>query len=101
MNRRRKLTATDTMPAMQLAHNVPSAPTCTSHADWQQECLTEARGILADIAHHPDTLVVLACRVVCRCSVGATEQADALGLMHLLGVGHHSKHQTQQWRATL
>ena len=52
---------------------------------WQQDCLVEARGILADFAHHPDTLVVLACRVICAHGSDAAEHADALGVSRLLG----------------
>jgi len=90
MSRRRKPGATGAIPAKQPADDAPSTPRCCTQADWQQERLTEARGILADMAHHPDTLVVLACRVVCGCSVDATEQADALGLMRLLIAQHHN-----------
>ncbi|UWQ93433.1 hypothetical protein K3727_16855 [Rhodobacteraceae bacterium M382] len=51
---------------------------------WQQDRLVEARGVLADVAHHPETLVVLACRVICTHGSDAAEQADALGVMRLL-----------------
>lgn len=62
-----------------------SAPICrVAQSHWRHERLIEARGILADIAHHPDTLVILACRVVCGCSTDAVERADALGIMRLL-----------------
>jgi hypothetical protein len=44
----------------------------------------EARGILADIVHHPDTLIILACRVVCAHSPDPGERTDALGVMRLL-----------------
>ena len=90
MSRPRKLGEVSAASIPQPAHNAPSAPTCSAQADWQQERLTEARGILADMAHHPDTLVVLACRVVCGCSVDATEQADALGMMRLLIAQRHN-----------
>ncbi len=56
----------------------------TIYEDWQQDRLNEARGILADIAHHPDTLVVLACRVICTHSSDPIEHADALGVSRLL-----------------
>ena len=32
--------------------------------DWMQDRLAEARGILADITQHPDSLVILSARVV-------------------------------------
>jgi len=60
------------------------ASTSAAQLHWQQERLLEARGILADIAHHPDTLVLLACRVVCGCSSDAKERTDALGVIRLL-----------------
>lgn len=46
--------------------------------------LAEARGILADAAHHRDRLVILACRVVARLTDDAAERAEAIGLRHLL-----------------
>lgn len=63
-----------------------STTTGTTQLQWRQERLIEARGVLADIAHHPDTLVLLACRVVCGCSTDPVERADALGVMRLLDV---------------
>ncbi len=69
-----------TSPALgaQIAHRV-------IYEHWQQDRLVEARGILADFAHHPDTLVVLACRVICTHGSDAVEHADALGVSRLLG----------------
>ena len=32
--------------------------------DWPAERLAEARGIVADFVHHPDSLIVLACRAI-------------------------------------
>ena len=32
--------------------------------DWREERLRDARSVLADIANHPSSLVLLACRVV-------------------------------------
>lgn len=60
------------------------ASTCAAQSHWRQERLPEARGILADIAHHPDTLVLLACHVVCGCSSDTKERTDALGVIRLL-----------------
>jgi hypothetical protein len=64
--------------------DAPSAPTCILQSQWHQERLTEARVIVADIAHHPDTLVVLACRAICAHSSDTLECADAQGLIRLL-----------------
>jgi hypothetical protein len=95
----RTLGEAGTAPAMQPIHDAPSASTRNTQADWQQERLNEARGILADMVHHPDTLVVLACRVVCGRSEDATERTDALGLMRLLNAQHHTQRPTQRRRA--
>ncbi|MFT4959507.1 MAG: hypothetical protein ACI92Z_000582 [Paracoccaceae bacterium] len=57
----------------------------TIYEDWQQDRLNEARAVLADIAHYPDTLVVLACRVICTHGSDPIEHADALGVSRLLG----------------
>ncbi|OZA18755.1 MAG: hypothetical protein B7Y02_01270 [Rhodobacterales bacterium 17-64-5] len=46
--------------------------------------LTEARGILADVPQHPETLVILAARVVAGQTNDASECADAIDLMRLL-----------------
>jgi hypothetical protein len=66
------------------ATETPSAPKGTAHSHWRQERMLEARGVLADIAHHPDSLVVLACQVICAHSPEPGERADALGVLHLL-----------------
>jgi hypothetical protein len=51
---------------------------------WHADRLAEARGIVADVAHHPDTLVLLACRVICTHTLDPLERTEALGLMQLL-----------------
>ena len=55
------------------------ATDCT--ADWMQNRLTEARGVLADTTQHPDTLVILAARVVAGQTDSASECADAIDLL--------------------
>ena len=52
--------------------------------DWIQDRLAEARGILADTAHHPESLVILAARVVAGQTDSACECADAIDLLRLL-----------------
>jgi len=60
-------------------------PLTQSHPrEWQEDRLAEARGIVADVAHHPDTLVLLACRVICTHTLDPLERAEALGLLQLL-----------------
>ena len=52
--------------------------------EWHEDRLAEARGIVADVAHHPDSLVLLACRVICAHSPDPLERVEALGLMRVL-----------------
>ena len=46
--------------------------------------LTEARGVLADTTQHPNTLVILAARVVAGQTNSARECADAIDLLYQL-----------------
>ena len=57
----------------------------SSACDWMHDRLTEARGILADVPQHPETLVILACRVVVAQTNDASECADAVELLRFLG----------------
>ena len=52
--------------------------------DWMQDRLAEARGILADITQHPDSLVILSARVVVGQTDSAGECADAIDLLRQL-----------------
>ncbi len=52
--------------------------------DWMQDRLTEARRILADAIQHPETLVILAARVVAGQTDDAGECADAIDLLRLM-----------------
>lgn len=52
--------------------------------DWVRTRLTEARGILADTAQHPNSLVILAARVVAGHTDDARECQDALDLLRQL-----------------
>ena len=56
----------------------------TSTGDWMLERLTEARGILAETRQHPNTLVILAARVVAGQTNDARECADAIDLLRHL-----------------
>ena len=53
-------------------------------SDWMQDRLAEARGILANITQHPDSLVILAARVVAGQTDSASECADAVSLWRQL-----------------
>ena len=61
-----------------LAHPLVVA---SSTANWMQDRLTEARGVLADTIQHPNTLVILAARVVAGQTNSASECADAIDLL--------------------
>ena len=60
----------------------PAAAPCP--ADWPAQRLAEARGIVADFVHHPDSLIVLACRAIAAHSVDPQEGREALALAGLL-----------------
>jgi hypothetical protein len=66
-----------------LLPNPPVIPTSTT-GDWMHDRLTEARGVLADTTQHPDSLVILAARVVVGQSDDARECGDALEVLRLL-----------------
>ena len=61
----------------------PVIPTSATD-DWMHDRLTEARGVLADTTQHPDSLVILAARVVIGQSNDARECGDAIDLLRLL-----------------
>ena len=50
-------------------------------SDWMQDRLTEARAILVEAPLHPDSLVILAARVVAGQTDSARECADAIDLI--------------------
>ena len=66
-----------------LLSHPPAIPTSTT-GDWMHDRLTEARGVLADTTQHPDSLIILAARVVVGQSDDAVECGDALEVLRLL-----------------
>ena len=66
-----------------LLSDPPVIPTSTT-GDWMHDRLTEARGVLADTAQHPESLVILAARVVVGQTDDARECGDALEVLRLL-----------------
>ena len=62
----------------------PPATSTTPTGDWMHDRLTEARGVLADTTQHPDSLVILAARVVVGQTDDARECGDAIDLLRLL-----------------
>jgi hypothetical protein len=63
-----------------------SHPTFAASAScgWIQKRLTEARAILVEAPLHPDSLVILAARVVAGRTASAIECADAVDLWRQL-----------------
>ena len=61
-----------------LSHPLSSASVAS---DWMQDRLIEARGILADVPQHPESLVILAARVVAGQTDDSGECADAIDLL--------------------
>ena len=63
-----------------------SLPTSAASAscEWMQDRLTEARAILVEAPRHPDSLVILAARVVAGQTDSASECADAVDLWRQL-----------------
>ena len=55
-----------------------------SHIDWMQDRLLEARGILVDALRHPDSLVILAARLVAGQTDSPIECAEAIDLWRRL-----------------
>ena len=65
---------------MNQPHTHPMSITPRASA-WMEDRLTEARCILADALQHPDSLVILAARVIAGQSTCASECADAVDVI--------------------
>ncbi|EKD60107.1 MAG: hypothetical protein ACD_54C00933G0002 [uncultured bacterium] len=52
--------------------------------DWMHDRLTEARGVLANTSQHPESLVILAARVVVGQTDDTRECGDAIDLLRQL-----------------
>ena len=50
-------------------------------SNWPADRLAEARAVIADVAHHSDHLIRLACNVLVAHGVTATERKDARVLL--------------------
>ncbi len=69
--------------------NMPFSPACstapcrsvTGDDNWPQDRLAEARAVIADVAHHSDHLVRLACIVLAAHGDTAAEREDAQRLL--------------------
>ncbi len=62
----------------------PTASEAPCPPGWPAQRLTEARGIVADFVHHPDSLIILACRAIAAHSPEEQERREALAVAGLL-----------------
>ena len=69
---------------MNMALSYPPIIPTSDIGDWMHDRLTEARGVLADVSRHPETLVILACRVVAGQTRDQRECAEAVDLIRFL-----------------
>jgi hypothetical protein len=51
---------------------------------WRADRLAEARAVIADVAHHGDHLIRLACNVLVRHGESDTERRDARALLFVI-----------------
>lgn len=58
------------------------------HPTWRADRLAEARTVVADVAHHSDHLIRLACRVLMQHGETGTEREDARLLLLILDAQH-------------
>ena len=70
------------IPSANVDCNSTDAAPCP--ADWPAQRLSEARSIVADFIHHPDSLIILACRAIAAHSPEEQEGREALALAGLL-----------------
>lgn len=70
------------IPASNVSGKSTDAAPCP--ATWPAQRLAEARGIVADFVHHPDSLILLACRAIAAHSPEEQEGREALALAGLL-----------------
>ena len=69
-------------------------------APWLADRLAEARAVIADVAHHSDHLIRLACNVLVAHGEAATEREDARVLLVVLEarspLRHRHHHRSDQ-----
>ena len=79
---------------------MPFSPTCraapcssVTHDDnWPQYRLAEARAVIADVAHHSDHLIRLACRVLAVHGDTPAEREDAQRLLVVIDARRPVRH---------
>ncbi len=58
---------------------------------WPADRLEEARAVIADVAHHSDPLIRLACNVLVQHSETEQERRDARALLLMLDAKHPAR----------
>ena len=76
------MNAMSQIPDAAIDHSSTTDTACPP--DWPAQRLSEARGIVADFVHHPDSLIILACRAIAAHSPEEQERREALALAGLL-----------------
>ena len=72
---------------------LPLAPHRTAvDPGWRAQRLAEARTVLADVAHHQDGLIRIACRVIARHGETAKEREDARVLLVVIDARSPLRH---------
>ena len=64
----------------------------TARADWIDERRREARAVLADVVHHSDHLIRLACKVLAAHGDTAAEREDAQRLLVVIDARRPVRH---------
>ena len=64
----------------------------TRNSDWPADRLAEARAVIADVAHHSDHLIRLACNVLVTHGDTATERRDARVLLVVIDARRPVRH---------
>ncbi len=61
------------------------------NATWPADRLTEARAVIADVAHHSDHLIRIACNVLVQHSETEQERRDARALLLMFDAKHPAR----------
>ncbi len=61
------------------------------NATWPADRLAEARAVIADVAHHSDHLIRLACNVLVQHGETEQERRDAHALLLMLDAKHPAR----------
>jgi len=74
----------------------PYRSAITEDPHWLSDRLSEARAVIADVAHHSDHLICLACRVLARHGESDAERREARVLLLIVDARtpqRHGRHQ--------